>query len=556
MNHSSSNDMDSFRSRFRQLLMKAAGGVFAFMGMLVFSILPLGHAVTAKAAGVACVPGTTVQTTTGPVCGFVDNGDAAWLGIPYAAPPVGNLRWQPPQPHDPWTDTLQATSAASECLQGSATHPAGSEDCLYLNVVQPSGTTASSGRPVVVHIHGGGFSGGNSDGALVLPNNGDVYVSINYRLGIMGFLSDPALGAHSGDYGLQDQEAALRWVHDNIAAFGGDSGNVTIEGESAGGSSVCHLIASPTAAGLFQKAISVSGEYNPLFNTPDSGFNDELQDCKAALPTQAQAGQFGEDFAAAAGCSTAPDVAECLRSLPIPQALSAAGAGYQHGGHGTIAPTINGATLTQTLRQALKTGDVNRVPVIAGTSRDENLAGLPTTEAQYQQLVQAEYGSLAPKVLAEYPASNFVDPFVAWRTVAADSNGVCSALETDRDLARWMPVYGYEVDDGNAATGRAGVPAGEPGGSWHVVDWYLTEGAAKNPNQAAVFSQEIASVTTFASGGQPHGANTPPWPSFAVGDGAASIMVFAPGADSQAMPIKAIEAVHNCDFWDKVAPQP
>lgn len=556
--------MRSFRARNRHLTSGlASSAAFAVaialvVAVLVRPVLPSRSVGLADAAAPACALTTTVQTTTGPICGLVVSGDLAWLGVPFAAPPVGSLRWQPPQPHPPWTDTLQATAAGPACVpQGATSNPSGSEDCLYLNVVAPPGTTASSHLPVVVHIHGGGFSGGNSDGQLVLANAGVIYVSINYRLGILGFLSNPALGANSGDYGLQDQQAALHWVKDNIAAFGGDPGNVTVEGESAGASSVCQLIASPTAAGLVQKAVIVSGQYNTLFNVPASSFSNEAQDCKAPLPTQDQADRQGQDFAAAADCATTADVASCLRSLPLAQVVSVAANGYTHGGHGTVGPTLNGSTLTQTLQQELQTGDVNRVAVIAGTSRDEDLAGAPTTEAQYEQLVQQQYGSLAPQVLALYPASHFYDPFVAFRTIAADSNGVCPTLRTDREMAKWMPVYGYLTEDGfgEGMPGRGGLPASEPGGSWHVVEWYLTEQPARNPDMAIVFSQEIASVTTFAGGGQPAGTNLPQWPQYAVGPGAASVMQFSPGADTQLMPVNVIQAIHNCGFWDKVSPQ-
>ncbi|MBV9941206.1 MAG: carboxylesterase family protein, partial [Solirubrobacterales bacterium] len=146
-----------------------------------------------------------------------------WLGIPYAAPPVGDLRWQPPQPPTPWTTTLAATAFGSECTTTTGT--AGSEDCLFVNVWAPSNATSTSNLPVLVHIHGGGFTGGNgnSDNSLLAGNGDEVVVSMNYRLNIFGFLvNDTALGANSGDYGLQDQQAALRWVRDNVTAFGGD----------------------------------------------------------------------------------------------------------------------------------------------------------------------------------------------------------------------------------------------------------------------------------------------------------------------------------------------
>jgi para-nitrobenzyl esterase len=202
-------------------------------------------------------------------------------------------------------------------------------------------------------------------------------------------------------------------------------------------------------AGLFHKAISTSGEYNTLFGVPEAtrpnGAEDlELQDCKSQLPTLPEAEAIGDAFAAAVGCGGVADVAACLSAVPaqtVSDVSEIPGSGYQYGAKGTVAPTLNGTTLPMTLREALQTGGVNRVPVIAGVDRDENLVGFPVTAADYAQLVQAQYGTLASRVLALYPLSRFNSPFVAWRTVAADSDTVCSALRTAEELSRWMPVF-------------------------------------------------------------------------------------------------------------------
>jgi para-nitrobenzyl esterase len=513
----------------------------------------------------ACAAGTTVQTTTGPVCGIVNagNGVSEWLGIPYAAPPVGSLRWQPPQPHAPWTATLQATAYGPECAQqagfGTVLPLKGSEDCLFVNVFSPPGATASSGLPVMVHIHGGGFRLGNGQGdySLLASAGHEVIVSLQYRLGIFGFLADTALGPHSGDYGLQDQQFALRWVQQNIAAFGGDPRDVTIFGESAGASSVCDQIASPTAAGLFQKGIATSGLYDGLFGVPGPGETLEVQDCKSALPSQAQADSIGAAYAAALGCSGSPAaVATCLRSAPATAVAETAGyGGYQYGGHGTIAPTINGSTLTMTLRQALRTGQVNRVAVIAGNGRDEDLVSnetgvaLPATPAGYTALVQAQYGRFAPQVLALYPLSRFYSPYLAFRTVAADSDTVCPALVTDRELARYMPVYGYEMDDGDAPPYTTTVPTGAKHAS---TPWDLTPTPDLDADMQVLQQQEVADVTTFARTGDPTAPGTPVWPQFKT----RTLMSLAPGGDSESMPIAQIEQIHNCGFWDRIAPKP
>ena len=191
------------------------------------------------------------------MCGFVSNGLTEWLGIPYAAPPVGALRWQPPQPHAPWTTTLQALHYPDECPQSAHRTRCGrrpSEDCLYLNVYRPPQRQRHA-LPVLVWIHGGGFQGAPTriypDDNLAQAGN-VLFVSLQYRLGVLGFLSIPAFGAHAGDYGLVDQQAALQWVKTNISAFGGDPHNVTIFGESAGGSSVCDQLGISDRRGTVQ----------------------------------------------------------------------------------------------------------------------------------------------------------------------------------------------------------------------------------------------------------------------------------------------------------------
>jgi para-nitrobenzyl esterase len=512
---------------------------------------------SAAPTAVSCASGSTVQTNSGPVCGIVTNGVEQWLGIPYAAPPVGALRWEAPQPPTPWTTTLQATQFGDQCIQVSG----GSEDCLYLNVWRPADSSAN--LPVMVHIHGGGFfnGNGNADNSLLATTGHEVIVSMNYRLNIFGFLAAKALGEHSGDYGLQDQQAALRWVQSNISAFDGDPSNVTIFGESAGGSSVCDQIASPTANGLFERGISTSGEYNTVLGTqeqtPRIPEDLESQDCKSALPTQARADAAGEGFAAAVGCGPGtPNVVACLQALPISAIEKAAwtpGDGYQYGGQGTVAPTINGSTLTMTLRQALKTGHVNKVDVIAGTDRDEDLVGTATTAAQYKSLVDTQYEAHAPQVLARYPLSHFDSPGVAWRTVAADSDTVCPSLVTEEDFARRMPVYGYEIDDNDIPPYAAAGPTVVAPGASHVGAWFLNPVTpALDANQQVLQNQEIAYVTTFARTGNPTTIGAPPWPRFEPQHNPQELSL-QPAGDTQPVTTAEIAAQHNCAFWDSIS---
>jgi para-nitrobenzyl esterase len=539
---------------------------------LVVAVAAAAAVVTMAAAGpsrsaaadpaVACGPGTDVQTNRGPVCGITVDGVNEWLGIPYAAPPVGARRWQPPEPAAAWTQPKAATAFGSQCRSPSNTQT--SEDCLFVNVWSPA--DGATNLPVLVHIHGGGFFGGsgNGDNTLLANTGHEVVVSMNYRLGIWGFLANKDLGPNSGDYGLQDQQAALRWVQDNVAAFGGNPRSVTIFGESAGGSSVCDQIASPTAKGLFQNGISVSGEYNTILGTQEQAprlpEDLESQDCKSELPSQAQANAAGKNFAAAVGCGKGTaDVKACLQAAPadaVEQAAYKPGDGYQYGGQGTVAPTINGTTLTLNLRDALRAGKVNKVHVIAGTDRDEDLVGTATSAAQFQQLVTSQYGAYASQVLAKYPLSHFDSPGTAWRTVAADSDTVCPAMQTGRDLASRLPTWEYEIDDSDIPPYRAsGTGVVAPGAS-HVGAWYLTpQSPALDANQQVLQNQELAYVTAFARNGRPAATGAPPWPKLDPSNDP-KVMSLQPAGDTEPASVAEMSAQHNCAFWDKLSPNP
>src|SRR5215469_11951008 len=327
---------------------------------------------------VALVPSTILAqgrplalTTRGPVSGLVTPaGIHAFLGIPYAAPPVGNLRWRPPVPHDHWFAPLNATQFGNHCPQPPTPfgRPSVTEDCLFLNVFTPGddGNRASifdvfrNRRPVMVWIHGGALVTGESDDydPTALVQDGVIVVTINYRLGALGFLAHPALAAEStdpdhdfdtdansaGNYGLMDQQAALRWVRDNIFFFGGDPFNVTIFGQSAGGLSVLSQLVSPSAGGLFHKAIIESGAYN--LNT------ESLAAAEAA----------GIAFAAAAGCAN--QTAACLRALPVTTILANENtAGYT--------PNLDVEFLPLSVGTALATGQFHHGPVIQGSNYDK-----------------------------------------------------------------------------------------------------------------------------------------------------------------------------------------
>src|SRR5215468_9562826 len=354
------------------------------------------------------VADAVVITQQGRVRGVERSDVRAFLGIPYAAPPVGDLRWKPPQIHAPWSHVLDATKFRGHCAQGpnltgtSST----SEDCLFLNVYVPNADDDDAQqrktphlRAVMVWIHGGALTFGQSDdfdGSMLATLGDVIVVTINYRLGALGFLAHPALTAESpnhasGNYGIMDQQFALQWVQRNIIAFGGDPNKVTIFGQSAGGLSVLSHLASPGAGGLFHRAIVQS-----------SGL--------LALPTLAVGEAQGALFANAVGC---PDQsAQCLRSRPVEQILAHQGDVASISTlHPIVTPVVDGFALPRSLQVAIATGQINRVPVINGMNHDDArflvalrvLAGQVLSAAQYPATVLAAFGPQAgPLVLAQY----------------------------------------------------------------------------------------------------------------------------------------------------------
>src|SRR6516164_4452079 len=426
-------------------------------------------AAKAGAAASAHGGGPIVTTDDGAVRGVVVPGGYTFRGLPYAAPPTGNLRWRPPAPPAEWQGVRDATQFAPSCPQPvpNPSLPPGplSEDCLYLNVNTPvlpgsdggnqlrrgSDQDGGGGLPVIVWIHGGGLTkdaGRNYDPAK-LAADGVVVVTVNYRLGALGLLAHPALasrpGGPSGNYGLMDQQAALRWVRDNIAGFGGNPDNVTIAGESAGGLSVLAQLVSTGARGLFQKAIIESGSF-ALNQQP-------LADAEAA----------GEAFATAAGCpGQTAQTAQCLRNLPASNLLTPNFVG--------IPGVVDGKVLTEPIGAALAAGRFARVPVLNGTNHDEErlfVDGLgvtvsggsfvpipyqPVTPDNYQANIAAVLGVSAGRaaaIAAEYPPSPSPLTDASLSTLVSDANFACPALQVDQQTARRVPTFAYEFNDDN-----------------------------------------------------------------------------------------------------------
>ena len=496
---------------------------------------------TSKSVGQNHESGLVVATAGGAVRGKTVTATREFLGIPYAAPPVGALRWQPPRPVAPWHGTRAATSYAPHCPQpsGSFGRASTTEDCLYLNVFTPARNKARN-LPVMVWVHGGSLRTGESDdyNPAGLVRDGVVVVTINYRLGALGFLADAALASHpggpAGNYGLMDQQSALRWVQRNIRGFGGDPGDVTLFGESAGGLSTLAQLASPGARGLFQRAIVESGTY---------------QLTQQSLATAEAA---GKTFAAKAGC--ADNTATCLRGLPVSTILTNEDlTGYT--------PDVDGTVLTQSIKTALGDGQFNRVPVVIGTNHDEyrlfvagiQLLGGRVTAANYQTMIASTLGVsavIAAAIAAQYPLSRYPSPPVALGAVGTDAIFACHALTAEESLARYVPTYAYEFNDENAPELFL-PPAGFPYGAAHASElpYLFGQTAVPRPGGLSATQQQLAAAmkqdwTNLAKTGIPAAT----WPRFtATSQRMLSLVPPAPQVETD------FAAQHRCAFW---APEP
>ena len=520
-----------------------------WLGLAVAFAALLNARIVHASPAVHCASGPGVATDEGPVCGQVSGDIQQFLAIPYAAPPVGNLRWEPPQAVAPWTTPRQATDFASACPQKffPSGVQGGSEDCLYLNVFRPNPVDA--GRlPVMVEIHGGGFYLGSGvyNAAPITSRGHVVLVTINYRLGILGFLAHTGFGGPPGNYGLLDQQAALRWVKRNIAAFGGNPENVTIYGSSAGGSSVCMQMISPLARGLFAKGIIESGHYADY----ESGSS-----CSQTLPTLAQAEASAAQFADVIGCGTATDVVACLRSKSVSDLFNAgSGPPLQF----AIRPIVDGTVLREQPQAAFGDGRFNRVPVINGIGRDEGRTfltlqklpdgGASLTPADYEADIRAKFGAAANRVLAEYPLDRYPTVRIALGTVWSDSATDCPALFSNIRLSRWVPTYGYQMNEGNETNFYA--PESLSEGSFHSAEAIYLNPSPQgfNANETVLSNQFIDEWTTFARTGNPTARGTPVWPRFHRHN--QYVLSMIAGADTQITSDMWLN--HHCGFWTGV----
>jgi para-nitrobenzyl esterase len=498
----------------------------------------LGTLATAANAQVAAA-----NVTGGKVQGVVANGIASFKGVPFAAPPVGANRWRSPQPVVGWEGVKTANALAPGCMQNTAlaaqlgAPTAMSEDCLYLNIWTPA-KVASEQLPVMVWIYGGAFVGGATNWPLYdgtrLAEKGVVLVSVAYRVGAFGFLAHPDLskesGRGSGNYGLEDQIAALKWVRANIASFGGDPHRVTIFGESAGGISVSMLAASPQAKGLYQRAISESGgSLAPPQHGPGQG-----------VPTLKVAEDTGKAFLAALGAS---DI-KAARELPADKIVGAprTGRGFW--------PTLDGYVIVGDEYELYKAGKFNDTPVLIGTNSDEGALFTPphVTSADYEKQIRGTYGEKADLILAANPHATDAEAYTAAKNNFRDSVFAWSTW-------RWASLQSQHKGKGKAYLYYFDhrTPA-SPAGSTHASEIAFVFGNLGGPAPANDANKALSDLmgsywVNFAKNGDPNGPGLPAWPAFS--DAAPAVMHFdqSPSARQGVPNLEQLQALDAYFGW-------
>ncbi|MBI2898017.1 MAG: carboxylesterase family protein [Deltaproteobacteria bacterium] len=487
--------------------------------------------------------GTQVETAEGPLQGKLVGETRAFLGIPYAAPPLGDLRWRSPRPVEPWVQVRTAATVGRPCPQfdvGGSLRGGSDEDCLTLNVWTPAEVTEPA--PVMVWIHGGGWEQGTGgdpafDGQNLSERGGVLVVTLNYRLGPLGWLALPELSAEdpdhpaSGDWGLEDQRAALEWVQRNIAAFGGDPDNVTLFGESAGGFNTCLHLVSPPSQGLFARAIMQSGSCSWAFRTPES------------------AEAVGADLVTRLGCE-GEGVLACLRAADV-EALLEARPGNETEVDFPWFPVVDGLSLVEQPREAIARGDLVDVPVMAGTNGDEGtfltvFGSLSDVEEEgYEDAIAWLAGEKdAPVIAAEYPVADFDSVQDALAELIGDALFICPTRRLVRGVvAGGQDAFLYSFEH---------VPefAPESLGSFHGAEIPFV---FSNP----MFGSEIAGSeeplsdammgywTAFAAAGDPNGGAEVAWPAYDP-DSEGYLVLEEPIAAGEHL------AQERCDFWDGI----
>jgi len=456
----------------------------------------------------------TVKTAQGDAAGkwILNDTQKAFLGLPYAAPPINELRWKAPQPPSAWKGVRDATKFAARCEQWHVWNDyifldsGPSEDCLYLNVYAPASAYQTSKLPVMVWIHGGGFIAGAgsepryTNSALV--SKGVILVTLNYRLGLFGFLASEDLAkenaGHAGNYGLMDMTAALRWVKANISAFGGDAGNVTIFGESAGSFAISALTTAPEARGLFHKVIGESGAFFGV---------------AIPLSPAAERAKRDQDWVNALGVKSVAD----LRQMPAEKLLEAA----QKKPGIPFSPTVDGQFLVEPVPDTYAAGRQAHVPSIIGWNRDERTGTLSKdmTAAKWKAYAKEHYGEKADEFLAAFPANGdeqavrSADDFTTNAFIAL---GAWKWAEAQSKTGQ-SPVYRFRFDrpappEENHPQGKYAFHSDELEYVFGTLD--ARHGAVWHPEDRKLSEQMVSYWTNFARTGDPNGKDLPRWPRY------------------------------------------
>jgi len=526
----------------------------------------LAAAGTLLLAPTAQAQDNVVYTEGGAVRGVVRNGALEFRGVPYAAAPTGALRWSQPRPAPAWQGIRDGAASGPACPQEARfnlTERSEVEDCLSINVSVPADRKPDERLPVFFYIHGGAFVGGS--GSLYrldkLAREGRMaVVTANYRVGVFGFMSHPSLAkdGFNGNYGLEDQRFALGWVQRNIGLFGGDPGNVTVAGESAGAGSICMHLASPErAAGLFHKAFILSAG------------------CFSRLKTVAEAEESSAWLARAVGCGLAPDAAACMRSKSVSEWLAAQGRFAQMDPTDLIAisPVVGDRSLPRFPRDAaVPGGRMITVPTMMGGARNELRlyvgyavqAGNPITPQTYPQALKLFYGDNAAAVAKEYPPGD--SPPATLGSVLSSYNpslaiNNCIYHRTASAFAKRLPLYEFEFADRHAPVLGVGIAPPDPGfelGAVHsaAVNYLFPNYSNTTrinapdlkPESQQLSAQIVSYVGAFARTGKPDVKGLPAWPLFTGSD---KVMLWDAG---KVGPYDA-GAHHRCNFWRSLYPE-
>ena len=517
--------------------------------------------VTADGAATSCAPGATlgaddVLTESGVVRGAVTDAVRVWKGVPYAKPPIGDLRWKLPEKYGCFPNGLyDATSYGALCPQyGQDGGVVGNEDCLTLEVWQPTTPGApATGRPVMVFIHGGGHEAGSAtstylNGAKLAAAQGNIVVSLEYRLGPFGFMAHPALSAEggmtkSGDYGMHDQIFALQWVKDNIVGFGGDPSKVLLFGESAGGESVCRIIASPLTPGLFQSAIIESGP------------------CTAHTLDKAE--QTGVTIATKVGCTDTTSTA-CLRGKSTAE-LMAGFAPLTNLSSQVLGLTfdgvIEGYAVPDLPRTTITSGNYHAVPTLVVSNANELSKGVPNimTEAQFRAGVATFLGTAGTMAMVDKVTAQYASPanYPTWKQsyIQAISEGtiICAgradalAMSQHGGKPTYRAIFGDVLDKATPAIAATG--------SFHGSEllWVFDSFDSAPGLNALVGDGDKKTVTAmqtswsaFAATQTPTSAIVPAWPPYVPNS--EQVIYFRDGAVVEADPFTA-----NCEFWQALS---